>query len=145
MKQPIARFMIAALLTASGAALACGDYVPTKGGQMNDDGGETAMELIQKEGEILIYLEDHGREIPSAGINAVLRLAKGGRAIAVNLLPSGGNLLKARLSSPIRVGDKLVAEVSFRDGDTATGTFVYGIGGDSARLSKPRQAKPIFR
>lgn len=134
MGQRFAHFIATALISVSTCAAACGDYVPTRGGQMNDDGGETAMELVQQDKEVLIYLEDHGLEISTKGVYGTLRYTRNGRSMAATLSPAGGNLLKARLSQPLRTGDKVVAEVNLVGGGTATGTFQYGLTGEMRRL-----------
>lgn len=92
---------------------------------MNDDGGEVTVELVAKDRQVTLYLEDHGDPIPSAKIKGTLRVQRVSVDWAVALKPARENQVLAQLPQALRDGDGVWVDVSFPNGSIAQAKFVY--------------------
>jgi hypothetical protein len=100
-----------------------GDWPPKHGGLKNDDRGEISFELVVRGVNVLVYLEDHGEAMSTSGARGVLTFRRGEAVWKSEVTSGGKNLLVGRLSRPLKKDDRVVANVNFRDGSIAEGTF----------------------
>jgi hypothetical protein len=111
-----------------------GYWPPKHGGERNIDNGEVAFELVSKGKDVLLYLEDHGQDIPADRIRGELSVRRGKSEWKAPLAYGGDNRLTAQLPVALRKGDELVAELKFRNGSRAEGRFVVGTNVDSTKM-----------
>jgi hypothetical protein len=81
--------------------------------------GETWLELVVRGDTLELYLEDDGDAMDSKGISGKLTIA--GKA-DLSLTPAGGNMLKAKSSSPVPAGAKVAAVLLLADKKTKVAT-----------------------
>lgn len=115
------------LALAPAGAAACGDWPAKHGGQMNYDAGEIAFELVDKGRAVTLFLEDHGKPVPSAQVAGTLRVQRGEVGWTGSLQRGSGNQVVAQMPRALQKGDEIVADVSFANGSIAQARFTYGV------------------
>jgi hypothetical protein len=109
------------------AAVAHGDWRPKHGGLMND--GETSFELVVRQREVVLYLEDHGTPIATAGAKGLLTITRGTNQHTTErtaeLRARAPNRMAATAPGPLARGDKIVARVTLGNGSIVVGRFVW--------------------
>jgi hypothetical protein len=83
MKKVFAVAALAVSITLSGNVLAHG--AKAKHGGIVQSAGDLAFELVAKDGNTTIYVDDHGKELPTAGASGTLTVLKGTQKTAMPL------------------------------------------------------------
>lgn len=111
----------------SATALACGDWLPKHGGEMSTDGGDVSFELSTSNRNVIIYVEDHGTMLPTAGATGAVSVKNASRSWSAPLVADGANRLRAVGPQIIMKGDEVNFTVNFSDGKSAEGSLDYGL------------------
>ena len=113
MKKLIALAAVAATLALSGNVMAHGSKA--KHGGIVQTAGDLSFELVSKDGKTTIYVDDHGKDLPTTGVTGTLTVLKGAQKTEVPLQPAGGNMLVAKSDVVLATGSKAVAAITFAD------------------------------
>jgi hypothetical protein len=113
MKKIFAVALLSAGVILSGQALAHGAK-PKQGGIVQS-AGDLAFELVAKDGATTIYVDDHGKDKPTAGATGTLTVLKGTKKTELPLESGGGNTLVVKGEAKLEKGSKAVAAVNFAD------------------------------
>ncbi len=109
-------FTLAAMVvtvTTSGAVLAHGEK-PKHGGIMQA-ASDLNFELVNKNGKAVIYVDDHGKPVPTAGASGKLTLLKGSQKSEVGLEPAGDNMFATKDDVAMVKGTKAIAALKLAD------------------------------
>ncbi|MCO4888442.1 hypothetical protein MKD50_03555 [Cupriavidus sp. WGtm5] len=126
MKKQIPAMLFAAsvaLSGLSGLAMAHGAK-PAQYGGIVQAAGDLQFELVNRDGAVTIYVDDHDRKLPVAGASGKLTVLSGTRKTETALNPGADNALVAADKLQLTAGSKLVATIRFADGKTVTARFV---------------------
>ncbi|RQO34012.1 hypothetical protein DBR37_12905 [Herminiimonas sp. KBW02] len=121
MKKLLSYVVMTFAIAASGAVLAHGDK-PKHGG-ITSSASDLAFELVNKEGQATLYVEDHGQEVSTAGAVAKLTVLNGTEKTEVALEPAPYNMLISKGDAKLKKGSKVVASITFADKSTANVRF----------------------
>ena len=113
MKKIFAVAALAAGLAFSGNVLAHGAK-PRHGGIVQS-AGDLAFELVARDGGATIYVDDHGRDLPTQGATGTLTVLKGTTKTELPLESGGKNTLVVKGDARLAPGSKAVAAITFRD------------------------------
>lgn len=113
LKKLIALAAVAAGLALSGNVMAHGSKA--KHGGIVQSAGDLSFELVSKDGKTTIYVDDHGKDLATAGATGTLTVLKGTQKTAVPLEAAGRNMLVAKGDAVLPKGSKAVAAVTFAD------------------------------
>jgi len=108
------------LAAASAAALAHGDIDAKHGGitKMQNDLG---FELVPQPDGASIYIEDHGKPVPVAGMSGRLTVLNGTQKTEADLVPAGDRLEAKKVK--VGQGSKVVAAIRTADQKAITVRF----------------------
>lgn len=109
MKKIVTLAAIAISLAVSGQALAHGAK-PKHGGVLQS-ANDLSFELVNKDGKAVIYVDDHGAELPTAGASGTLTVLAGGKKSEAVLEPMGANALVSKSEVKFERGAKAVASI----------------------------------
>jgi hypothetical protein len=101
------------LTIAAGQALAHESHA--KHGGIVKSVSDITFELVNKDGQTTIYVDDHGKDIPMAGGSGTLTVLKGADKSEVPLASGAGNTLVAKTGDKVGPGAKVVAAIVFPD------------------------------
>jgi len=101
------------LAIASGQALA--HESPARHGGIVKTAGDIQFELVNKDGQTTIYVDDHGKDIPMTGGSGTLTILKGTEKSELPLSAGSGNTLVAKTGDKVGPGTKVVAAIVFPD------------------------------
>lgn len=121
MKKMFAVAALAASLALSGNVSAHG--AKAKHGGVVQSAGDLAFELVAKDSGPTIYVDDHGKELPTIGATGTLTVLKGTEKTVLPLASGGGNTLVVKGGGKIAPGSKAVAAVTFADKKTVSVRF----------------------
>lgn len=121
MKKLTALAAIGLSLALSGNVMAHGSKA--KHGGIVQSAGDLSFELVSKDGTTTIYVDDHGKDLPTAGASGTLTVLKGAQKFAVPLEAAGGNMLVAKGDAVLSKGSKAVAAVTFADKNVVSVRF----------------------
>lgn len=121
MKKIFAVAALAASVVLSGNVLAHG--AKPKHGGIVQSAGDLSFELVTKDGGATIYVDDHGKDLPTTGATGSLTVLKGKDKTVVPLESGGSNRLVARGNAKLEPGSKAVAAVTFADKKTVSVRF----------------------
>lgn len=121
MKQFLTYVAVSAAFAASGNALAHGDEA--KHGGIVQTAKDISFELVNKDGTAIIYVEDHGEKVPTAGASGKLLILKGGARSEAVLQPAGENTLKAPSGTALASGAKAIASINLPGQETVNVRF----------------------
>ena len=110
MKKLIALGAVVLGMTLSGQALAHGAK-PQFGGVMQS-ANDISFELVSKDGKAVIYVQDHGVDLATAGASGTLTVLAGGKKSVAALVPSGANMLISTTALSFEHGAKAVASIT---------------------------------
>lgn len=110
MKKLIAVATVAVGLTFSNGAVAHGAMA--KHGGVVSSAGDLAFELVAKDGKAVIYIQDHGRELPTRGANGNLTVLQGTKKFETALEASEPNTLISKADVKLTKGTKAVASIT---------------------------------
>ena len=121
MKKLVAMTALALTVLASAAVLA--HESAAKHGGIVRTAGDLSFELVNKDGRIAIYVDDHGRDLPAAGMSGKLTVLNGSTKTEVLLEAGAGNMLLAKGDAKLAPGAKAVAAITLPDKSTKTVRF----------------------
>ena len=121
MKKILAIAALAASVALSGHVFAHG--AKPKHGGIVQSAGDLAFELVTKDGSTTIYVDDHGKELPTAGASGTLTVLKGAQKTELPLEAGGNNTLVVKGDAKLAPGSKAVAAVTFADKKTVSVRF----------------------
>ncbi|SOZ65488.1 conserved exported hypothetical protein [Cupriavidus taiwanensis] len=107
----------------SGMAMAHGAK-PAQYGGIVQVASDLQFELVNRDGAVTIYVDDHDRKLPVAGASGKLTVLTGTRKTETALNPGADNALVAADKLQLQAGSKLVATIRFADGKIVTARFV---------------------
>lgn len=113
MKKIFAVVAFAASVVLSGNVLAHG--AKAKHGGIVQTAGDLSFELVAKDGGTTIYVDDHGKSLPTAGATGTLTVLKGAQKTAFPLAAGTGNTLVVKGDALLAKGNKAVAAITFAD------------------------------
>lgn len=123
------KILVFAALTAAGAmsvmsgqALAHGEAA-RHGGIVQESSNGVSLELVNRDGTATIYVEDHGKPVPTAGASGKLTVLNGGQKSELALEPAGANRLVAKGDARLGAGAKAIAAVTLADRKTVAVRF----------------------
>ena len=108
-------------LVLSGQALAHG--AKPKHGGIGQTAGGLSFELVARDGATTIYVDDHGKDKPTAGASGTMTVLMGTQKTELPLESGGDNTLVVKGKAPLEKGSKAVASVSFADKKTVSVRF----------------------
>ena len=76
---------------------------------------DLGFELVNKDGKATIYVEDHGKPLPTSGATGKLTVLNGADKTELPLEPSGENTLVTKGDAKLVKGTKAIAAVTFAD------------------------------
>ena len=121
MKKFIALAAVATTLALSGNVMAHGSKA--RHGGTVQTAGDLSFELVSKDGKTTIYVDDHGKDLPTAGVTGVLTILKGVQKTVLPLEAAGANMLVAKGAAVLAKGSKAVAAVTFADKNVVSVRF----------------------
>ncbi|SOZ17980.1 conserved exported hypothetical protein [Cupriavidus taiwanensis] len=107
----------------SGMAMAHGAKSAQYGGIVQV-ASDLQFELVNRDGAVTIYVDDHDRKLPVAGASGKLTVLTGTRKTETALNPGADNALVAADKLQLQAGSRLVATIRFADGKIVTARFV---------------------
>jgi hypothetical protein len=110
MKKIISAFILGASLLATGTALAHGGDKPKHGGILQS-ASELAFELVPQADGAVLYVEDHGKPLPTQGMTGKLTVLNGSQKTEAELKPAGDNKLESK-GVKLEKGAKAVAALT---------------------------------
>src|SRR5215217_1927923 len=113
MKKLIAPAVLVMAVAASSNVLAHGDK-PKHGGVVQS-ASDLSFELVNKDGKAAIYVEDHGKPVPTAGVSGKLTVLNGAEKSEVPLEAAGDNVLATQGEAKLAKGAKAIAAITFAD------------------------------
>lgn len=113
MKKIFAVAALAAGVILSGQAFAHG--AKPKHGGIVQTAGDLSFELVAKDGGATIYVDDHGKNMQTAGATGTLTVLNGTQKTELALASGGDNTLVVKGRADLARGSKAVATVSFAD------------------------------
>ena len=122
MKTLMSLAAIAVTILASGNVLAHGE-VPKHGGVVSSTKDDMNIELVAKDGKAVLYVEDHGKPVATAGATGKLTVLNGAEKTEVSLEPGGENTMVSKGDANLSKGAKAVASLTFADKKAANVRF----------------------
>lgn len=122
MKKCMALAAMAITFSLSGNVLAHGDKAK-HGGIVSTTREDITFELVSKDGKAMLYVEDHGKPVATAGASGKLTVLNGKDKAEVPLEPAGDNILAAKGDARLDKGAKAIAAVTFADKRTVNVRF----------------------
>lgn len=113
MKQLLAYVAMATAIAASGNALAHGEK-PKHGGIVQT-ASDLSFEMVNKENATVIYVEDHGKKLSTAGATGKLTVLNGKEKSELLLEPAGDNTLAVKGNTKLVKGSKAIASITFAE------------------------------
>jgi hypothetical protein len=105
----------------AGNAWAHGE-APKHGGIMQT-ASDISFELVNQDGKATIYVEDHGKEVATAGASGKLTTLNGKEKTEVPLAPSGTNAMTSSGDAKLSAGSKVIASMTLPDKRTVNVRF----------------------
>lgn len=105
----------------SGSAYAHGEK-PKHGGIVQEV-SDLNFELVSKDGKAILYVEDHGKPVATAGATGKLTVLNGTEKTEVPIEPAGDNTMTTRGEAKLAKGSKAVAKLTLADKKTINVRF----------------------
>lgn len=121
-KTRLAMAWMAASLAAPAMVLAHGAK-PAQYGGVVQVASDLQFELVNRDGTVTLYVDDHDRKLPVAGATGKLTVLTGAQKTETALAAGAGNALVAADRMQLAKGAKAVALVRFADGKSVTVRF----------------------
>lgn len=121
MKKLLAYLTVAASIVASGNVSAHGDK-PKHGGIVQTS-SDLSFEMVNKENSTLIYVEDHGKKVSTAGAKGKMTLLAGKDKREFMLAPAGENTMVLKGDARLAKGAKAIASITLANGKTVNVRF----------------------
>ena len=113
MKNILAVAALAASIVLSGNVLA--HEAKPKHGGIVQSAGDLSFELVTKDGGATIHVDDHGKDLPTAGATGTLTVLNGAQKSQLPLVAGANNTLVAKGDARLAPGSKAVAAITFAD------------------------------
>lgn len=113
MKKLMALMAMAAAVAITGNAFAHGEK-PKHGGIVQS-ANDLSFELVNKDGNATIYIEDHGKKVSTAGATGKLTILTGAEKAEISLQPAGENTMVTKGLAKLVKGSKAMASLTFAD------------------------------
>lgn len=110
MKKQIALAVLAISFAVSGQAFAHGGK-PKHGGVLQN-AADLSFELVARDGKAVIYIDDHGKELATAGASGTITVLAGASKTEAVLEPMGTNALVSKSEVKFERGNKAVASIT---------------------------------
>lgn len=123
MKKVLTCLAMAASLIVSGNVLAHG--AKPKHGGIVQSANDVSFELVSKDNAAVIYVEDHGKKLSTAGATGKLTLLNGTAKSELPLEPAGENKLAAKGNAKLAKGAKAIASITFANKETVNVRFAF--------------------
>jgi hypothetical protein len=123
MEKPMKTIVAALLVSASTLAIAHGGGAPKHGGAVAT-ASDLAFELAASGGNAVLYVEDHGKPLATAGMSGKLSVLNGADRAEAELKPAGDNKLEAK-GVKVAKGTKSVATLTLPDKKEVTVRFSH--------------------
>lgn len=123
MKKLIALVATAVTVAVSGPAFAHGEAAK-HGGIVQESSSGISVELVTKDGKTILYVEDHGKPVSTAGASGKLTVLSGAQKSEVALEPSGDNAMTAKGDASLGSGAKAIAAVTLANKKTVSVRYV---------------------
>lgn len=107
---------------ASGNVLAHGEAAK-HGGVVSTTKDDLTVELVNKDGKAMLYVEDHGKPVTTVGATGKLTVLNGADKAEVALEPAGDNSMVSKSEAKLVKGAKAVASLTFADKKAANVRF----------------------
>lgn len=85
---------------------------PAKHGGIVKSAGDLSFELVNKEGKVTIYVDDHGEAVITAGATGTLTVLKSTQKSETTLAAGSGNTLVAKDDVKLEAGNKVMTRVT---------------------------------
>jgi len=121
MKKILAVAALAASVILAGNVQAHG--AKAKHGGIVQSAGDLSFELVAKDGATTIYVDDHGKDLQTAGASGTLTVLKDAEKTELPLQAGGNNTLVVKGDARLAPGSKAVAAVTFADKKTVSVRF----------------------
>ena len=122
MKTGLTKLLMAtAAAFAIGAAMAHGPEEPKHGGTVAA-AGDLGFELVSQGDGVTLYIDDHGKPLPTSGMKGKLTVLSGTNKAEAELVPSAPNKLEAK-GLKLGSGAKAVAAVTLPNQKVVTVRF----------------------
>ena len=109
MKKVITFTAIVVGMALSGLSFAHG--AKPKHGGVIQSAGDLSFELVSKDGKAVIYVDDHGTDLKTAGATGSLTVLAGAKKIQTTLAPTGSNALTSQTPVKLERGSKALASI----------------------------------
>lgn len=110
MKKIITLAAVAVGMALSGLSFAHG--AKPKHGGVIQSAGDLSFELVSKDGKAVIYVDDHGADLKTAGATGSLTVLAGAKKSQTTLIPSGSNELTSQTPVKLERGSKALASIT---------------------------------
>lgn len=110
MKKLIILTAIAVGMAISGQAFAHG--AKARHGGVVQSAADLTFELVSKDGKAVIYIDDHGANLSTAGATGTLTVLAAGKKSETKLEPTGANALSSTMNVKFERGVKAVASIT---------------------------------
>ncbi|HAT9478913.1 TPA: hypothetical protein JBD06_06835 [Legionella pneumophila subsp. pneumophila] len=121
MKKSLMCLTVVASVVTSSNILAHGDK-PKHGGIVQAS-SDLSFEMVNKDHATIIYVEDHGKKLPTTGATGKLTILNGMQKSELPLEPAGENTLAAKGDTKLDKGAKAIASITFADKKTVNVRF----------------------
>jgi hypothetical protein len=122
LKRPLAAMALVLSLACPGLAIAHGAK-PAQYGGVVQVASDLQFELVNRDGTVTIYVDDHDRKMPVGGASGTLTVLTDARKVQTRLAAGAGNALVASDKVELAKGSKAVAVIRFADGRSVTARF----------------------
>ncbi|WP_194725168.1 hypothetical protein [Noviherbaspirillum malthae] len=113
--------LAAMTMALSGNVFAHGDK-PKHGGVVST-ANDMSFELVNKDGKAIVYVNDHGKPVDTAGASGKLTVLNGTEKTEVALEPAGSNTLTTKDDAKLAKGSKAIAAITFADKKAVNARF----------------------
>lgn len=113
MKKIVAVVALAASVAFSSNVLAHG--AKARHGGIVQSAGDLSFELVTRDADTRIYVDDHGKDLPTAGATGTLTVLKGAQKAELPIVAGANNILVVKGDARLAPGSKAVAAVTFAD------------------------------
>ena len=94
-----------------------------KHGGIVQSASDLGFELVTKDGSTTIYVDDHGKDLPTQGATGTLTVLKGAQKTELPIEAGAGNTLVVKGDAKLEKGNKAVAAITFADKKTVSVRF----------------------
>lgn len=105
--------LVALALTISFPVSALAHAEKPKHGGIVQSASDLSFELVNRDGKAVIYVEDHGNPMPTAGASGKLSVLSEGKKSELALEASAPNVMSTKAEAKLVKGSKAIASIRF--------------------------------